>query len=148
MREVQLLEKLCMAFGPSGCEDAVAHILRETLTPYADAVTEDRLGTLIFLYRGSGAPHQSALVENRFMLAAHMDEPGFMIQSVDEKGYPHPTKLSVQDGKPQYLMLPRKAPYQHLVGQFPLYAKMEDGKNLEVSKRKIKEVKKFLTERK
>ena len=98
VREVQLLEKLCMAFGPSGCEDAVAHILRETLMPYADAVTEDRLGTLILLYRGSGAPSQSALVENRLMLAAHMDEPGFMIQSIDEKGYPHPTKLSVQDG--------------------------------------------------
>jgi len=102
MRELTLLKKLSMVFGPSGCEDGIAQLLRETLLPYADAVTEDRLGSLIFLYKGTGQSRKNAPVNGRvyerLMLAAHMDEPGFMIQSVDDKGYPHPTKLSVGDG--------------------------------------------------
>lgn len=36
------------------------------------------------------------------------------------------TELSVQDGNPQYLLLARRTPYQHLAGQFQLYEKMEE----------------------
>jgi thiamine pyridinylase len=35
------------------------------------------------------------------------------------------TDLSVQDGKPQYLMLARKSPYKHLAEQFALYSELE-----------------------
>ena len=35
------------------------------------------------------------------------------------------TALSVQDGAPQYLLLPRKSPYPILSERFPLYAQLE-----------------------
>ena len=35
------------------------------------------------------------------------------------------TALSVQDGEPQYLMLPRKSPYKTLIEQFTLYSELE-----------------------
>lgn len=35
------------------------------------------------------------------------------------------TDLSVQDGKPQYLMLARKSPYKHLAEQFAMYSELE-----------------------
>ena len=43
--ETELLKKLSLAFGPSGCEDKVAEIIKEEITPYADEITEDRSGT-------------------------------------------------------------------------------------------------------
>ena len=35
------------------------------------------------------------------------------------------TDLSVQDGKPQYLMLARKSPYKTLAEQFAIYSDLE-----------------------
>ena len=35
------------------------------------------------------------------------------------------TALSVQDGEPQYLMLPRNSPYKTLIEQFTLYSELE-----------------------
>lgn len=90
-----LLEKLTNAFGPSGCENAVAAILRETVMPYADHVESDRMGNLIVLYRGIG----NMANREKVMLCAHMDEPGFMINDIDDSGYLHLTPLSLQDGR-------------------------------------------------
>ena len=36
------------------------------------------------------------------------------------------TALSVKDGNPQYLLLPRRSPYQFLTGQFQIYSRMEE----------------------
>ena len=36
------------------------------------------------------------------------------------------TALSVQEGKPQYLLLSRRAPYRSLSGLYPLYAQLEE----------------------
>lgn len=35
------------------------------------------------------------------------------------------TDLSVEDGKPQYLMTARKSPYKPLAEQFPMYSELE-----------------------
>ena len=39
MKGMELLRALCMAFGPSGCEDNVAALLKEQVLPFADTVT-------------------------------------------------------------------------------------------------------------
>ena len=36
------------------------------------------------------------------------------------------TALSVQDGKPQYLLLSRRVPYRSLSGLYPLYKQLEE----------------------
>ena len=41
------------------------------------------------------------------------------------------TALSVQDGKPQYLMLARKSPYKPLAEQFTMYSELENLANNE-----------------
>lgn len=108
---VQLLRELSLAFGPSGCEGNVADIIREFVTPYADEVTSDRLGTLIAIYRHSeecvkhDEPDSEPSVDlgkpelDRLMLAAHMDEVGFMIKSIDGDGYLKIAALSGRDPK-------------------------------------------------
>jgi endoglucanase len=79
-REIQLLEKLSNAFGPSGLEDEVVHILRKELEKCADETQVDKLGNVLFYHEGKkGYP--------RVMLSAHMDEVGFMITYIEDSGF-------------------------------------------------------------
>jgi putative aminopeptidase FrvX len=79
-REIQLLEKLSNAFGPSGLEDEVVHILRKELEKCADVTQCDKLGNVMFYHEGKkGYP--------KVMLSAHMDEVGFMITYVEDSGF-------------------------------------------------------------
>lgn len=99
MNGMELLKTLCMTFGPSGCEDPVMEVIKKQVLPYADEVTTDRLGSLLVLYKGTGEAKEGSRVPKRLMLAAHMDEVGFMIRSVDDRGYLYPARLSVGEGK-------------------------------------------------
>lgn len=79
-REIQLLEKLSNAFGPSGLENEVVHILRKELEKCADETQVDKLGNVMFYHEGKkGYP--------KVMLSAHMDEVGFMITYVEDSGF-------------------------------------------------------------
>jgi endoglucanase len=79
-RAAHLLEELSNAYGPSGFEGPVRVIVRRELTPLADRIETDGLGSLIaVLGRNADAP--------RVMIAAHMDELGMMVKHVTENGY-------------------------------------------------------------
>ena len=75
---IELVKKLTGAFGPSGNEEAVAQLIREEIEQYVDEIRTDALGNLIGIKRGSG---------KKVMLAAHMDQIGFMVTYIDEKGF-------------------------------------------------------------
>lgn len=72
-KQIELLEKLCNATAVSGDEQEVRQIVLEEIKPFADEIEVDALGNVLAKKFGSG--------ENRLrvMLAAHMDEIGFMI---------------------------------------------------------------------
>lgn len=74
---MKLLEELICAFGISGFEAEVRDIIRREIEPYVDEVHIDRMGNLLAHQKGK-AP--------RGMLAAHMDEVGLMIKSIDDRG--------------------------------------------------------------
>lgn len=105
---MELLRELSLAFGPSGCEGNVREIIREYVTPYADEITEDKLGSLVATYKRRVEPKSYSIDDEplapdgkpdvtRLMLQAHMDEVGFMIRSVDKNGYLKITPLSGRD---------------------------------------------------
>ncbi len=79
---VELLEQLSMARGIAGQEAAVRRILREAVMPYVDAVETDNLGNLI----ARKAPKNAGEKPLRVMIAAHMDEVGFMVVKVNDNG--------------------------------------------------------------
>ena len=83
---LNLIRALSVAFGPSGCEDAVRDVIMEQIQGDCDAYTEDKAGNLIAVIRGRGLDYNP---ENprRIMLSAHMDEVGFMIREITEEGY-------------------------------------------------------------
>ena len=103
----ELTGALAEEFGPSGCEGRVAEKIRAFASLYADEVTEDRLGSVIAVYRRQiGEEAYDAGCEpvsgdapdcGRLMLLAHMDESGFMVRSPDGEGYLRPVELSVKE---------------------------------------------------
>lgn len=71
--QLKLLERLSNACAVSGDEGEVRKIVLESVQPHADEVQVDALGNVLVTRHGQG--------ENcpRVMLAAHMDEVGFML---------------------------------------------------------------------
>ncbi len=78
MDSLALLEKLCNAHGISGYEDEVRDLIISEVEETADSVKVDRMGNVIAVRKGD---------EKKVMLAAHMDEIGFMVKHVEEKGF-------------------------------------------------------------
>ncbi len=74
----ELLKRLCDAHGISGYEDEVREVVKAELESYVDEIRVDKLGNLICVKNGS---------EFKEMVCAHMDEIGFMVKSIDEKGF-------------------------------------------------------------
>ena len=78
----QLLKKLTPAKpSVSGREGNIKDIISALMAPYADEIRTDALGNLICLKRGKGASPR------RVLLSAHMDEIGFIVNFIEEKGF-------------------------------------------------------------
>ena len=77
---VELIEKLSLCFGPTSCEGEVEAAIRAELAGTRAVLETDRMGNLTAHLPGK---------ENcpRILLSAHMDEVGFMITHIEEKGY-------------------------------------------------------------
>ncbi len=76
---VQLLKLLTEAHGVPGFEAPVRALIRERLLPLGE-VSQDHLGSLICRQEGQ-APTP------KVMLAAHMDEVGFMVKHITPEGF-------------------------------------------------------------
>lgn len=76
--ELALLTKLCNAVSVSGDEQEVRAIVLEELRDFADVTKVDAMGNVLVRREGKG------LDRVRVMIAAHMDEVGFMI--VNDEG--------------------------------------------------------------
>lgn len=82
---MELLRKLCETPGISGYEERIQKVIKEELEKVTDEVKIDKLGNIIGIkktkkVRGSSLP-------KKVMLAAHMDEIGFMISFIDKDGF-------------------------------------------------------------
>mgnify|MGYP003324983410 FL=1 len=64
---IELLERLCLEFGPSGCEEAVADEIARQLSGVA-TLTRDKVGNLYARVNGEGEGLPTV------MLSAHTDE--------------------------------------------------------------------------
>lgn len=80
--QIRLLERLCNACAVSGDESEVRAIVLEHIRPLAAEVRVDALGNVLATRPGEG----SGKGRLRVMLAAHMDEVGFMITADEGEG--------------------------------------------------------------
>lgn len=84
MSSLQLIERLCAAFGPSGREEAVAALIKERIKEICPSVFTDVMGNVIAVMKFGDV---SASQRKRVMVCAHMDEVGFMINEIKSNGY-------------------------------------------------------------
>jgi endoglucanase len=75
---LDLLERLSEVAGIPGWEDRVRELVQAELEGRVDEVRTDAMGNLIAHRRGPG---------KRVMVAAHLDEIGFYVRHVDDKGF-------------------------------------------------------------
>lgn len=75
-----LLVQFDAIHGVSGDEERVAECLKGHLQPIADDYFEDALGNQVFVKKGSNP-------DFKIMLAAHMDEIGYIVHNIDSDGF-------------------------------------------------------------
>ncbi len=75
----ELLKRLCETPSVPGREEALRALCREVLRPLVDELSVDALGNIIGTKRGAG--------KRKVMLAAHMDEIGFIVKYIDDNGF-------------------------------------------------------------
>lgn len=74
-----LLKKLSEAPGVSGNESRIKRIIIDEVKDFVDEIKEDSMGNLITIKKGKK--------NFNIMVAAHMDEIGFMVKHIDDKGF-------------------------------------------------------------
>ena len=76
---VSLLKKICEAPGAPGFENQIRNLVIEEIKDYVDSYSIDNMGNLIAIKKGQ--------IDKKVMVAAHMDEIGFIVNYIDEKGF-------------------------------------------------------------
>ena len=75
-----MLKALTDAKGIPGNEREPREVMRKYIEPFADEIEQDGLGSLIAKKTGeANGP--------KIMVAGHLDEVGFMISKIDDKGF-------------------------------------------------------------
>ncbi len=77
---VPLLARICEAPGAPGYEKEIRNLVLAELKDLADEVRVDNMGNVIALKKGKSPGRKS-------MAAAHMDEIGFIVTHIDDKGF-------------------------------------------------------------
>lgn len=89
---VELLKAICEAPGVPGYESRIRKLIIEEVTPLVDEVEVDNMGNVITIKRGKDSSKKA-------MVGAHMDEIGFIVTHIDDKGFVRFTTLGGFDPK-------------------------------------------------
>ena len=76
---LDLIKKLVSAFSVAGSEDALRSIIEKEITPFTDSISVDAIGNLIAFKKGENS-------SKKLMIAAHMDEIGFVVTYIEDSG--------------------------------------------------------------
>ena len=78
--DIDLLSTICETPGAPGYESKIRKFLQTEISDYADDIDIDNIGNLIALKKGKSSA-------KKVLVAAHMDEIGFMVKHIDDKGF-------------------------------------------------------------
>ena len=89
--DLKLLAKICKTPGAPGFEQKVRELVIKEVKSLVDEVEVDNMGNVYAIKRGES--------DKRVMIGAHMDEIGFMVTHIDDKGFVRFTTLGGFDPK-------------------------------------------------
>jgi putative aminopeptidase FrvX len=75
----ELLRRLSEAHGVPGHEGPVRELVRAELAGLVDSMTQDVMGNLVAFKNGAGS--------KKVLITAHMDEIGFVVRHIDDRGF-------------------------------------------------------------
>lgn len=79
MIDIQLLSAVCKAPGAPGYEQKIRELVLQKVSPLVDEVSIDNMGNVVAIKKGKSP--------KRVMVAAHMDEIGFIVNHIDDDGF-------------------------------------------------------------
>jgi endoglucanase len=123
--DVSLLSRICEAPGAPGCEKEIRSLVLAELKGLADDVRVDNLGSVIALKKGRSSAKKT-------MAAAHMDEIGFIVTHVDDKGFVRFNPVGGFDPKTltaQRVILHGRKAIFGVMGSKPVHIMSADEKN-------------------
>jgi len=77
--KISLLKEICETAGAPGYENRIREIVLREIKKLVDEISVDNMGNVTALKRGKE--------RKKIMVAAHMDEIGFIVTHIDEKGF-------------------------------------------------------------
>jgi endoglucanase len=83
---VKLLADICEVPGVPGYEQRVRELVIKEVTPLVDKVSVDNMGNVTAFKKGT-ASAKADKGNKKVMIAAHMDEIGFIITHIDDNGF-------------------------------------------------------------
>src|SRR5688572_12149379 len=119
-----LLAELCKTPGAPGFEEAVRKVVLRELTGLCDEATVDNMGNVYAVRKGTS--------EKRVMIGAHMDEIGFMVTHIDERGFIRFTTLGGFDPKTltaQRVIVHGKQDVIGVMASKPIHVMTQDERN-------------------
>lgn len=121
---IPLLAEICKAPGAPGYEEPVRKIVLREIEGLCDEVTVDNMGNVYAIRRGKSG--------KRVMIGAHMDEIGFMVTHIDDKGFVRFTTLGGFDPKTltaQRVIVHGKEDVLGVMASKPIHVMTQDERN-------------------
>lgn len=79
MIDIELLKKISETPGAPGYEQRIRAFVMEQVAPFVDNIYTDAMGNVITLKKGK--------TDKKVMIAAHLDEIGFIVKHIDDDGF-------------------------------------------------------------
>ncbi len=86
-KDLALLERLCLTPGVPGREHRVRDLILAEIKGMFDSVSVDPMGSIIAIKKANPAKKVKGAEPKRVMLAAHMDQIGFLVSHVAKEGW-------------------------------------------------------------
>jgi putative aminopeptidase FrvX len=77
---IELLSKICKAPGAPGFEQKIRELVINEVSSLVDSVSTDNMGNVTAFKKGADS-------SKKIMIAAHMDEIGFIVTHIDDNGF-------------------------------------------------------------
>ena len=123
--DIDLLARICEAPGAPGFEKMIRQLVLTELQGLADEIRTDNMGNVIALKKGRSSAKKA-------MAAAHMDEIGFIVTHVDDKGFVRFNPVGGFDPKTltsQRVIIHGRKDVFGVMGSKPVHIMSQDEKN-------------------
>jgi tetrahedral aminopeptidase len=124
---VPLLKQICEMSGAPGYEKRIRDLIIHLVTPLVDEIKTDNLGNVIAVKKSKKNPGAK-----KVMVASHMDEIGFIVTHIDDKGFVRFHTLGGFDPKTltaQRVIIHGKKDVVGVMGSKPIHVMTADEKN-------------------